>query len=227
MGEILEAVTGVKTPSRSTEDGRYLKVQSTRDGAPFTARWVQAKAQEGRVFCANSSKVTTVTTFGAGSITTTEYDLMMNVPDGTIAVPLSIRIKMEAYGSTAIFECMASCGTGGSLSAADTDIVITNLRTDEPFKSNCSVGVAADSAGTYMTTNISEFWRDGLMQSFTQESATINSVYPPQVFKWSALSSGVYPVLVGASQLTIFASAQAGNGFITLIWVEVPETDMN
>lgn len=229
MGGLIEMTTAGKVPGRVIDDGKYLKAQGTRDGALFTAEWVQAKAQEGRVFCANSSKVSTVTTFGAGSITTTEYDLMVSVPAGTTIIPLSIRLKIEAYGSTAIFECMASCGTGGALVGGtdDTDIVVTNLRTDEPFKSLCSIGAAANSAGTYMTTNISEFWREGLMQSFTQQSATISSVYPPQIFKWSAIDSGVFPVLVGAAQLAIYASAQAGTGFITLIYAEVPSTDLN
>lgn len=227
----IELKSAGKVPKRVTSDDSFHPVQGTRDGAMFTAGWLQAKAQEGRVFVANSSKVTAVTTFGAGSISSDEIDLMVSVPAATTIIPIEIRVKMEAFGNTAIFECMASTGTGGALSTTASDytaITPTNLRTDAPYTSACTIAAAHDSGTpTYMTANITEFWRDGLMQAWTQTSASAGTTYIPQTFVWNALREGVFPICVGASQLAIFAASQAGTGFITLIYVEIPSADLN
>lgn len=231
MTNTLGLRTAGKVPKRITADDDFIPIQGTRDGAMFTADWLQAKAQEGRMFVANSSKVSTVTTFGAGSISSDEIDLMIQVPADTTIIPVEIRVKMEAYGNTAIFETMASIGTGGSISSTTTEytaITPTSLRTDAPHTSACTITAAHDSGTpTYMTANISEFWRDGLMQAWTQTSASAGTTYVPQVFKWNALEEGVFPVCVGASQLAVFAASQAGTGFITVVYVEIPTADLN
>ncbi len=225
MGYI-EYVTGIQ-PDTFTADDMYSKAQGTRDGAIFTADWILARCAEGRVFSAMAGSGSTVATFGAGSMDTTEPDLFVSVPSGTTIVPLEINIQMEAYGSALAFETMAACGTGGVVPAAANYTAVTpkNLRSDVPFTSNCTVCKEGSAAFTYMTTNVVEFWRDGLQKAITAATATVgNPMLQPFKFSWNYRTAGFVPVVVGAAQLAIYASAQAGTGYIEFIYCEVPST---
>ena len=221
-----EYTTGI-IPSVFDKDDAYSKIQGTRDGAIFGMDWALARSFEGRVYCANGGTVTTPITFGAGSIDSTEPDFFISVPDGTTIVPLEIRVKMEAYGTTAIFELMAAVGTGGS-AGTDTDLVagttICNLRSDAPNASLCSIGVASNAGATYMTTNISEFWREGCTKVATVSTGDDDSSRLGETWVWNAKEKGFAPVLIGASQLMVFAASEAGTGFITVIYAEFPST---
>ena len=219
-------VTGV-TPQAVDGDDKFLAVQGTRDGAIYTMDWGMAKALEGRVYVANAGSVTSELTFGAGDIDTTEPDLFLSVPLGTTVVPLEIRVKMQAYGTTLIFELMAATGTGG---VAGTDTNLTygtlwgNLRSDGPNSSLCTVGHSSAADATYMTTNVVEFWREGIMLAATTATGDDDSSKLGETWVWNAKQAGWAPVLVGASQLMVFASSQAGKGFITIVYAEFPST---
>jgi hypothetical protein len=180
---------------------------------------------EGRVFVANSGTVTTPVTFGAGTIDTTEPDFDLSIPAGKLAIPLEIRVYMEVFGSSAQFEVMASVGTGGA-AGTDTDITPTNLRTDAPIASGATVGGSSNADATYMTANVSEFWRDGQQFAITKsaQSATVSSS-DPNLFIWRYTDSFTPPIMYSASaasRLNVFATSQAGTGFITVTWAELP-----
>ena len=215
----------VSSVTRLTSDSAWRALRGGRDGALFTADWIQALAMEGRVFCANAGSATTPITFGAGSIDTTEPDFALNVPAGTTVIPIEIRVKMETYGTTLLFETMAAVGSGGTL-GTDADITITSLRTDAPITTTCNAGAASAADAVYMTTNVSEFWRDGLGLAVTVAAADDDSTNQLETFIWNINTAAAPPVLVGAAQLMVFASAQAGTGFITCIYAEVPSTSI-
>ena len=128
---------------------------------------------------------------------------------------------MEAYGSTAIFEGMAAVGTGG-VAGTDTDVTPTSLRTDAPYESSAAVGHSSTASATYMTTNISEFWRFGIQAVATIGTGDDDSPRDGTTFTWSAVERGQWIVMNGASQLMVYAASQAGTGFITASWIELP-----
>lgn len=216
------------TPTRITGDDQFLGLRGIRDGSAVTVDWVTALAMEGRVITARAGSATTPITFGAGTIDTTEPDFALSVPTGTMVVLLEILVHMETFGTTAIFEGMASTGTGGVF-GTDTDLVvgttITNSRTDNPYASLCSAGVASNADATYMTANVSEFWRFGANKVVDIATADDDSSQPRVTFKWSYKDSGPQ-VLVGNGtvQLMVFAASQAGTGFIEVKWAELPST---
>ena len=76
-----------------------------------------------------------------------------------------------------------------------------------------------------MTTNVSEFWRDGQQFCVTKTTANATATASdPFTFTWRLIDSLTAPVCVGASQLMICQGSQAGTGFIEFIYAEYPST---
>ena len=220
---VIEYITNI-TPDTATADDVYQKVQGTRDGAVWTADWVLARCAEGRVFCANSGTVTTPVTFGAGVIDEDEFDLHIAVPSGTTIGILSVDVVFEVVGTVALLEVMAKTGTGSTVGAG-TAITPRNLRSDTPYTSNCTVTAAATvSSGVEITG--AEFFRNCLGKTVTMATAGVNMASQPRKFTWNHKDAGYIPIVVGATGAAcgVFAGAQAGQGFITVVYVEVPST---
>lgn len=214
------------TPTRVQSDDSVLAPHLLRDGSLVSSDWELARSLEGRVFVANAGTVTTPLTFGAGVIDTTEPDLHIAIPSGTTAILLGIQVQVEAFGTTAIFEGMAAIGTGGS-AGTDTAVTPTSLRADAPISSNATVGAAGDADATYMTTNVSEFWRFGIQKAATTATGDDDSSRDGERWEWNSKERGIYPVLVGPAQLQVHAAGQATTGFIIATWVEVPSNSVS
>jgi len=222
MGYI-EYVTGIQ-PDTFTTDDQYSKAQGTRDGAIWTADWVLARCAEGRVFCANAGTVTTPVAFGAGVIDEDEYDLHIAVPSGTTIGILSVVAVLEVVGTNALMEVMAKTGTG-STCGAGTAITPRNLRSDAPFTSNCTITAAATATSGVEITG-AEFYRDCIGKIATVATAGDSSGDLKRRFPWNHKEAGYIPIVVGATGAAcgVFCGSQAGQGFITVVYVEVPST---
>ena len=222
MGYI-EYITGIQ-PDVFGVDDAYSKAQGTRDGAIWTADWVLARCAEGRVFCANAGTVTTPITFGAGVIDEDEYDLHIAVPSGTTIGILSVAVVMEVVGTNAIMEVMAKTGTGSTVGAG-TAITPRNLRSDAPFTSLCTITSAATASSGVEITG-AEFMRYVVAKTATVATTGQTIQDPSRRFVWNHKEAGYIPIVVGATGAAcgVFAGAQAGQGFITVIYVEVPST---
>jgi hypothetical protein len=219
-------ITGVSSVTRATDDGHVMDLRMTRDGTPFSAEWLLGLAMEGRVFNASAGALTTpITWTSTATIDGTKAAFFLSAPAGTCVIPVSIALYMEAFGTTAQFEVMAAVGTGG-VSAGGSAVTIQNLRSDAPYTSNCTV--TSDLTGaTYMTTNIAEFWRDGQQFAITKSAGSATAAASdPIKFEWTYVKSKVAPILIGAAQLGVFIGSQAGTGFCTVQWVEIPTTSV-
>jgi hypothetical protein len=217
------------TPQRVTADGPTLYQQGTRDGAVFSADWLIARMMEGRVFCASAGTVTTPITWDAtATIDVTKPILWVSVPATVAVIPLEITLYMEAFGTNAQFECNAQVGTGGSRTSGGTALTPTNLRSDKPVTSSCTV-YGGDSSPVFVgsTTNVSEFWRDGQQFAITKTTASATAAASdPNKFVWRLKDSGYGPIGAGASQIAVHQGSQAGTGFCKMVWVEVPVTSI-
>lgn len=225
--ESLIKVKGRQVAPRVSE-GVETDLWVKRDGSLVMTPIELAWAEEGRVFVANVGSATTPATFGAGSIDTTEPDFDLLVPAGAsiMVVPLQILIHMEAFGTTALFEGMASYGLGGAQnSTGATSLTGRNLRTDAPYASGCTLYGNSDAGATYMTQNVGEIFRFGTEAIATVGIGDDDSNRVGNTYCWSARESGIYPHLVPsalAARLNVFAAAQAGTGFIQVMWAELP-----
>ena len=220
---ITEYTTGIQ-PAVFGADDQYSKAQGTRDGAIWTADWVLARCAEGRVFVANAGTVTTPITFGAGIIDEDEYDLHIAVPSGTTIGIISVDVVFEVVGTNALLEVMAKTGTGSTVGAG-TAITPRNLRSDAPFTSNCTITAAATASSGVEITG-AEFFRNCLGKTVTVATSGIQAATQPRKFSWNHKDAGYIPIVVGATGAAcgVFAGAQAGQGFITVVYVEVPST---
>ncbi len=209
--------TGIERVS----EGQDVYLKAFRDGTLTVADLIAAWSFEGKVFCANAGTITTPITFGAGSIDSGEYDLHVSVPSDKVIFPLSLRIKMEAYGTTAIFETMACYGTG-STCGAGTTITPVNVNTGSSNASSCTITAAATTtSGVAFTGKYVEFFRDGLQKVATTATGDDDSARSGETFPWYAKNEGIMRQVGPSAQLAVFAAAQAGTGFIIFEYAEL------
>ena len=204
-------------------EGADSYVRALRDGSLSTAGFIQAMCMEGRMFAVNAGTASSPITCGAGGIDTTEPDLIVLAPAGTTIIPIEVCIQIEAYGSTAIFEALVSCGSGG-VDGTTTAVTPVCLNTHLGYTSQCSAGNASAADSTYFTSNLIELERWGAAKSVTVGTADDDSAWAPPNYAWRALAGGYLPIIKGIGGICVFASAQASTGFISAKWIEVPDS---
>ena len=205
----------------------FVPAKGMLDGTIFDAHWLQKMAFEGRMYTVHSGTGTAPNTF-AGAYVNTTPDLDMSVPANQCVVPISMTVNFETYGTSLLSEVVMAVGKGGVIAPTSaTAATPVNHRLD--LGNNSGVTVVTDGTGaTYMTSNVIEVYRNSSPMSITKTSAsaTVSSIDPYR-FEWSAIQSGIWPIMYatdGITRLNIFACSNAGTGFITLTFVVPPLT---
>jgi hypothetical protein len=217
----------IKTRARQTTvervaEGTETFVRGFRDGTLSMADLQTAMALEGRIFEAKAGTFTAPITFKAGAIVATTPTYEMRIPAGTTIIPLELNVQIESIGTALILEILATGGQGGSTTTAGTAIVPANLRSDAPVKSVC---LCSHTTLTVVapTKNYQEIWRTGEISAVNQTHSDTVSVYDhAHTYNWKAADAGAYTALVGASNLFFYISTQAGTGFFSIKWMELP-----
>jgi hypothetical protein len=197
----------------------------TTDGAQFTSQWLQKMALEGRMYSYHSGTGTAPNTF-AGAYVNTTPDLDLSVPAGVVAIPISLTVQFETYGTILLTEVIGAIGVGGVIAPTSaTAVPGKNHRLDLGDLSGLTC-VSDGTGATYMTSNVVEFFRDGHQGDVSVSAvATGDQASNLAKFQWSALQSGVWPIMYnpsGICRLNVHACSQAGTGFITLVVVVPP-----
>lgn len=208
-------------------EGSDVYVRALRDGSLVNVPWVMALALEGKVFGVNAGVLTTPLTFNA-TIADGEPDLLVNVPSGTTIIPLFIRVDFEDTGTAQVMDVLAVASPVYDNANTSTALTIRNLRSDLPYQSACSAMDVVTAGGTALESgNYFEFWRpyagfaeDGFNGSTSWGNNALHGA------SWTIGDSVVPPIIVGQGSLGVFASAQAGTGFITAIWAELPTANV-
>lgn len=210
----------------TASEGADVYARGLRDGTILSAEWILAQTIRGRLMCAQAGLLTTAITWTATATNDqTKPAMFLHVPSGTTIFPLEISLYMEAFGSSAQFECEALTGTG-AVSAGGTAMAITNMRSDAPYQSNCTA-TSDITGGTAPTANISAFWRDGQQFAMTKTAASATvAASDPNKFVWRYTDGLFCPIVVGAGQLLVTQGSQAGTGFGKIIFIEVPTTEV-
>lgn len=204
----------------------YVPWKGMLDGNAFTADWLARMALEGRMYTVNVGTGTAPITYAA-LYTATAPDLDMSVPSNMLIIPVEIHINVEAYGSTLLFEAIAAYGKGGVIAPTSaTPQTAINHRLD--IGNDSGVTIISDGTGaTYMTpaASVIEFARWNQDKVLTIATAVDTSPRQIGSLNWSALASGVWPIMYatdGITRLNIHVSAQVGTGFITMTFVKPP-----
>ena len=224
------ADTRVKTIGTSPGAGSpiWTPQKAMLDGTAFTADWLARMALEGRMYTVNAGTGTAPITFAA-LYTATAPDLDMSVPSGVAIVPVEIHINVEAFGTTLLFEAIAAYGKGGVIAPTSaTAQTPVNHRLDKGNDSGVTI-VSDGTGATYMTpaTSVIEFARWNQDKVVTIATAVDTSPRQIGSLDWSALNTGVWPIMYatdGITRLNIFVSGQAATGFITMTFVKLPLT---
>ena len=207
--------------SRLGEGGEaYMRM--LRDGTVGIADLIALWSLEGRVFTANAGTGTSAVTFGAGTLDLTEQDLIVVVPSGTAIIPLECNVVFDTLGTAQIVEVVMQKGTGG-VAGAGTSVTPKSSNENAGLSSACTV-TSACATGTALTAVDVEIWHDGAPLGIT--IATVGQIRVQHAFRYSAKDSGCLQVVGPSEQLVVFASAQAGVGFISLKYVELPSSSI-
>lgn len=217
----------VSSVTRGTSDDKWMNLRGTRDGAMVTCDWFTAMAMEGRVFGVNTGVDTSPDTFTA-AYDAAKPDMLITVPSGTTIIPVFIQVNMEDTGTAAVLDIVAVASSVYDDDTTSDDLTIYNMRMDAPNASLCKAVAVVSGTGTSpLSGNFVEFWRGagGIAADAFNTNTTPTSEYITRT-AWNVKDSLVPPVIVGQGSLNIYASAQAGLGYITAIWVEVPSTSI-
>lgn len=210
------------SPAR-VADGTDVKLRATRDGAALQIPWLQALSLEGRVFgvefgSANKA-VVLVGTFGAGAVDLDEFDLLQIVPATVGIIPAYFKVGFSAHGTGAC-EVALVWGNTGVINATNIACTPYNLRPASSNVSACTVNGLGNDAGTAMVV-------DGVI--FVEATTALTGVAgtPAQLgYEWSVNDSGVMPIIEGLTAperiVAGFAASNAGTGWLTYMWAELP-----
>lgn len=206
-------------------EGQYVSARGLRDGALVSADWVQALIMEGKGYIVNNGVLTTPITFNA-TIAAAEQDLFLHVPDNTCVIPIYISVQFEDTGTAQVLDVLAIASSTGDSAVTGTALTKYNLRTDAPATSACTAtGVVTSNGSTTYAGNFYEFWRPyaGFGEdAFNGSTGFVNSAI--QGAEWSITKSAVMPIVADGGSISVYAAAQAGTGFITLAWIELPSS---
>lgn len=218
-----ESTTQQTTAVERKSEGVAKLVRMLRDGTLAVADFFAALSFEGLVFTVNVGTLTSPVTFNAGGLVATEFDLHVAVPAGVVIIPLELQIGFEAYGSTLLLECCMLSGGGSVIGTTSTAVTPVSSNVNLGKVTSCTCRQVSD-AGTALTTNIKEIWRHNEQKVVTLATVTDIRDTISYVKRWCAKDSGVYDIVGPSQQLAIYASAQAGTGFICLKYAELPSS---
>ena len=208
------------TSVQSVGEGVEVYQRMLRDGTVGIADLVALWSLEGRVFTCNLGTGTTAATFGGGTLDLTEHDMHVAVPSSVCIIPLEMTIVYETWGTVQICENVLLKGSG-SVAGSGTAVTPKSSNENTGISSACTV-TGACATGTAFTTVDIEIWRESIQRVVTITTVTEAANYTRQRFEWNALKSGVLQVVGPSEQLAVFASSQAGTGFIILKYAELP-----
>ncbi len=193
----------------------WIAARATQDGTLYAANYALAAAIEGRAFgCHWGTLTTPLTTPATQAITTGLPQAILRVPDGTVVIPLAVKIIIESCGATtqgeiAIGICSNDVGNGTSTAGTSTP---SSLNTAAPVTSGCTQRQLVTTIGTA---------ESGLLElkRFSFAASAVN-----QVFDWIPSQEGIAAVLRGAATLLIYIGGNAVVFYAQAQWIELPET---
>jgi len=206
-------------------EGGQIQARATRDGALFTAPWIQSLVLDGRCYMIQVGALTTPIV-GGGNGTVVDLDqpeVDISVPSGTTILPFRIDVQVENNATEAdnaigeiiigIDRTVSDNTTGGTF----TDETAVNLRTDNPRSSLCDPNSAYTGNITTapVVIELARLQRVAIVDasSTARDDTSMHLLYEPSVI----------PAIVGPAQLLVYwGGVEAISGYAQVYWAELP-----
>ncbi len=218
------------TAIQRVSEGANRQVRALRDGAMVSADWYTALVAEGRVHGVNmgtgTAPITMNPVYGDAL-----QDLYMYIPAGTVVIPLYIGLNFEDTGTVLVTDILAGYSSNGDAAVTGgAELIKYNYRTlASPPSAVTVTQVVTSNGSTHLGgTDFLEFWRPHAGFQIDAQNTTIawlgggsDSIHG---MFWSAREK-IAPVIGSAGTdcaMSIFMGTQAGIGFATVVWAELP-----
>lgn len=222
MAAIIKGSARQTSSVQRVSEGADIYLRMLRDGTIGVAEFTALLSLEGRVFTANAGITTSPITFGAGGLNEDEYDLHIAVPSSVAIIPLELMVCFETFGTALLTEVSMQSGSG-STCGAGTSVTPISSNVSAGITSSCTiVSAATATAGVELTSNKKEIFREN--RQITITIATVAQVREKETYRWFAKDAGILDIVGPSQQLVVYAASQAGTGFITVKYAEVPVT---
>lgn len=212
----IEARQSAGSVSRASAGG-YRLASGTRDGAPFTADWLHALAQEGRLYIASDADQNDLVT-GQTSFVNTTPTFLLTVPSGTTAIPVYLSLTEAGTVAGDYIDVLIEIDNIAGYASGGTAETVLASRTDDPTAENCTFYSNPTATAGYGV--LVDSFR--LAEDVDPASADAGG---PFGLKWRP----PYPIyLVGPACLKVFTFA-TGTGpswAWSAAWIEVPSTSV-
>lgn len=135
------------SPSRAS-NGVWAAHRGTRDGAAFTADYLHALGQEGRLFFASDADQNDTVT-GQTSFVNTTPTFLLNVPSGTTALPLYMGLVQAGTVAGGAVDILMEIDNANRYSSGGTAETVLSSRTDQPVTNACTLYSGATASAGY------------------------------------------------------------------------------
>jgi hypothetical protein len=171
---------------------------ATRDGAVFQADWLTKLALQGQIFMAGDADANDRVT-GQTSFADTTPTFLIDVPTGTICMPLSVYLNQAgSVAGAAISVHMAISSAARAYASGGTAETIFGARTDRPVSPNCLFYSGATATTALLTKQVRS-WELG------QDVAPAEGAVPEVI--WTPEKQGHPLLIVGPASLAVFTWA--------------------
>lgn len=206
------------TPHRETADGQFEALWALRDGALVGVDWVQALVLEGRVFMASNAAMETARDIGRAAYVETEPAIALDVPAGTIAIPLEIQLEQGGTAASDTVTVLLTVDDKERITSGNA-ATIRNLRihSADAYSPTCKLYHHDESATALLVSAPAE---DNTF--FAKACNHGLELGPDQNVLWSAREH-LAPVLEGPASLCVYwYGTDDPEGFWHIIWAEFP-----
>lgn len=221
VSALVKGRTGVRA-TRVSRDGDEVPLRLMRDGSAVTNNWLHALSAEGRVYVANMGSADTAVSWANTAYDADQPDLVVDVPDSVIVIPLYFSVNVVASGA-AIFRASLNASPVRTLQAsacAYTAITPVNARLGNPRASSCTAAHSVTANGNDPSSGAIWLTEQG-------NQGDIDAIVLSSLFTWSVNDAGYLPLIEDGGSINAYMfNGTSGTGFATIVWAELDKEEL-
>lgn len=192
----------------------------TADGSAFHADYLHALAREGRIFVARDGDEDDTVT-GQTSFAATTPTFLLDVPNGTVAIPLWVRLVQVGSVAGGAISVHISADNLSRYSSGGTSETISSTRTDTGTALSTLYSGATAAAATARNIIVDH-------AVIAPDVAPASADAQKFDYLWTPHSSApLYVVGLGAFLVFTYAASTGPTWRWSVGWAEIPESELN